>query len=71
MMDEWIWTDPKRLACPECHGEGTLEETSFLMQSPTRDIGEPVIETVLCEYCGGLGEVDPPEDEEDDDAEPI
>ena len=28
MMDEWIWTDPKRLACPECHGEGTLEETA-------------------------------------------
>ena len=62
---------PKLIACAECHGEGTVEQGFAYPHNVGRDIGEPVIETVPCEHCGGLGEVAPPEDEEDDDAEPV
>ena len=67
MSEEWATTLPRPVACPECHGEGTIEEGYAYPHNAGRDIGEIIMETVSCPECGGMGEIPPPEEEEEEE----
>ena len=66
MSEIWAALLPKLIACPECHGEGSVEEGRAYPHNAGRDIGEIIMETVPCPDCGGMGEI-PPFDEEEDE----
>ncbi len=66
MSEIWAALLPKLIACPECHGEGSVEEGRAYPHNAGRDIGEIIMETVPCPDCGGMGEI-PPFDEEEED----
>lgn len=52
-------------ACPECGGSGTLLFERVYRQSSSRDIGYIEEYEEPCGNCGGDGEIE--DDEEDDD----
>ena len=58
---------PKLIACAECHGEGTVEQGFAYPHNAGRDIGEIIMETVPCPECGGMGEIPPLDEEEEDE----
>lgn len=66
MSEIWSALLPKLIACPECQGEGSVEEGRAYPHNSGRDIGEIIMETVPCPDCGGMGEI-PPFDEEEED----
>ena len=55
-MEDWI-------NCPECDGEGQVEHDVWVRQSATwhGDFGSHMEE---CDVCGGIGQIDPLEEDE-------
>tara|TARA_R110000823_G_scaffold210478_1_gene340960 strand:+ start:80 stop:250 length:171 start_codon:yes stop_codon:yes gene_type:complete len=56
-MDGWI-------DCPECDGTGLVKREKFISQSMNNPYGFPDIENEECEDCGGIGNIEPPEEDE-------
>jgi DnaJ-class molecular chaperone len=55
-MEDWI-------NCPECDGEGQVERDVWVRQSSTwhGDFGSHMED---CDVCGGIGQIDPLEEDE-------
>ena len=44
--------------CPDCIGIGTIELDVYRPHGPNRDVGYIDTRTVVCETCGGDGEME-------------
>ena len=60
MSTFWNWID-----CPECGGDGTIKRDKFISQSMNNPYGFYETEIEECEKCGGIGEIEPLEENDD------